>query len=188
MTIDPNRKPTKSEMRAGAAMGKPSAQQSDPLAALEADERILWQGRIGFNFFSSPILTLALVGVTVFAIWALAGYVPNQSSGSGRQQFGNVAIRPALIVLLFFQTLAMLERRAVTTGRATGDIILTNRRLLRISTWPKLRVRAFDYVSKRVSGFGGVIWVGEFGWFTVAPNDAVQVRRLMNFQKTEAHP
>ena len=183
-----DRKLPKSDMREGEAVRQILPLSSDLLAALEADVKVIWRGRVGFNLFSSPLFTVALLAVTVFTIWALEGYVPSQSSGSSREQFFQVAIRPILIILLVFQILAMLERRAVTSGRAMGDIMLTNRRLLRICTWPKLRVRAADYQSKQVSGFGGLIWVGEIGWFTLSPSDAAQVRSLINSRKTEANP
>lgn len=163
-----------------------SPYQSDFPKLLDPDEKVLWQGPIQFSFFSAPLFTVALVVVTAFTIWALDGYVPSQSSGSRRAQFGYVAVRPALIVLLFFQILAMLERRAVTSGRAKGEIILTNRRLLRICDWPKLRVRAYQYLSKRVSGFSGIIWIGEFGWINLAPSNAAHLLKLMKVEKSEA--
>lgn len=163
-----------------------SPYQSDFPNLLDPDETVLWQGPIEFNFFSAPLFTLALVAVTAFTIWALDGYVPSQSGGSRRAQFGHLVVRPALILLLFFQTLAMLERRAVTSGRAKGEIILTNRRLLRICDWPKLRVRAYRYLSKRVSGFSGIIWIGEFGWINLAPSKAAHLLRLMKVEKSKA--
>lgn len=163
-----------------------SPDQSNFRNLLDPDETVLWQGPIRFKFFSAPLFTVALMAVTVFTIWALDGYVPSQSSGSRRAQFGHVAVRPALIVLLFFQILAMLERRAVTSGRAKGEIILTHRRLLRICDWPKLRVRSYQYLSKRVSGFSGIVWVGEFGWVNLAPSNAAHLLRLMKVEKSEA--
>ncbi len=153
---------------------------------LLSNEKVIWKGQIAYTFFSSPIFNLALLAAAAFTIWALAGYVPSQGDSGFREQSFKVTIRPALIVLLFVQIFVMLERRAVTSGRATGDIILTNRRLLRVCSWPKLRVRGLDYLSKRVSGFGGVIWVGEFGWIVLAPSDAAQVRCLIDLQKSEA--
>lgn len=157
--------------------------QTDFPDVLEADENVIWQGPISFNFFSSPIFTLALVVVIVFTIWVLDGYVAGQSGGSNRQQFGNVAIRPFLIVLLFFQILKMLERCALSSGRAKGQVILTNRRLLRICDWPKLRVRSCDYHGKRITAIGGFLSIGEWRYFVLSRQDATTVRHLIMSQK-----
>ncbi len=163
-----------------------SPNQTDFLHLLGADEKVLWQGPISFNFFSSPVFTMVLVVATVITIWGLAGYEPNDSA-SPRQAFGNLAIRPTLIVILFFQILAMLERRALSLGRANGKIILTDQRLLRVCDWCKLRVRARGHYGKRIATLGGFLTVGELGWFVLSRDTASNLQKIIAAQR-EAHP
>jgi hypothetical protein len=149
-------------------------------------ETVLWQGRIGFNLTSSPILTALLLALTLYtavSLWVIQSEAELCAASAGQGACGAVyrLIPPLALLLTGFQAFDMLERRALTSGRAQGAILLTNRRLIRVSDWPRRRIRAHDYIlSAPRNGIGGVIRFGTFGGSVIlAPQDAATVRDLM---------
>lgn len=153
---------------------------------LHPGETLLWQGRIGFNLTSSPILTallLALTAYTAASLWFIQSEAEFCATAGGAGACGTIyrLIPPLALLLTGFQAFDMLERRALTSGRAQGAILLTNRRLIRVSDWPRRRIRAHDYTTTPTrNGIGGVLRFGTFGGSVIlAPQDAAQVRDLM---------
>jgi hypothetical protein len=153
---------------------------------LQPGETLLWQGRIGFNLTSSPILTALLLLLTVYSavsLWVIQSEAEICAASAGQGACGTIyrLIPPLALLLTGFQAFDMLERRALTSGRAQGAILLTNRRLIRVSDWPRRRIRAHFYTGTPArKGIGGVIRFGTFGGSVIlAPKDADQVRDLM---------
>lgn len=153
---------------------------------LAKGETLLWQGRIGFNFISSPFTALALIALAGYAAWATWGSYsvtdfcpPATSSGNCEKFYWLTA--PLLCIAAISLGFEILERRALTSGRAQGAILLTDRRLIRVSDWPWRRVRQYDYrATPPRRGLGGVIRFGTFGGNVIlSPEDAAAVRNLM---------
>ena len=153
---------------------------------LTPGETLLWQGRIGFNLTSSPLLTLLLLAFTLWVtlslwLWQTEAEFCASAPGDNACGFLYLAIPPLALVLAAVQGFDMLERRALASGKAQGAILLTDRRLIRVSDWPWRRVRTHDYrASSPRKGIGGVIRFGTFGGSLIlAPQDAAKVRDLM---------
>lgn len=153
---------------------------------LQPGETLLWQGRIGFNLTSSPLLTaflLILTAYTAASLWFIQTEAEFCAAAPGQAGCGLIyrLLPPLALILTGFQIFDLLERRALTSGRAEGAILLTNRRLIRASTWPRRRVRAFDYLATPARrGIGGVIRFGALkGSVILAPEDAATIRDLM---------
>jgi hypothetical protein len=153
---------------------------------LHPGETLLWQGRIGFNLTSSPILTALLLALTAYvtaSLWFIQSEAAFCAAAPGQAGCGFLyrLLPPTALILTAFQTFDMLERRALTNGTAQGAILLTDRRLIRASTWPRRRVRTFDYRNPPARrGIGGVIRFGTFGGSVIlAPEDAATVRDLI---------
>lgn len=149
-------------------------------------ETLLWQGRIGFNLTSSPILTALLLALTVYtavSLWVIQSEAELCAASAGQGACGTIyrLIPPLALLLTGFQAFDMLERRALTSGRAQGAILLTNSRLIRVSDWPRRRIRAHNYIASPArKGIGGVIRFGTFGGSVIlSPQDADHVRDVM---------
>ena len=153
---------------------------------LHPGETLLWQGRIGFNLTSSPILTAVLLLLTAYtaaSLWFIQSEAEFCAASPGQAGCGLIyrLLPPLALILTGFQVFDMLERRALTAGKAQGAILLTNRRLIRVSDWPRRRIRSFDYLATPARrGIGGVIRFGTLkGTVILAPEDAATVRDLM---------
>lgn len=153
---------------------------------LHPGETLLWQGRIGFNITSSPLLTAVLLALTAYvtaSLWVLQSETAFCADAPGQAGCGFLyrLLPPTALILTGFQIFDMLERRALTAGKAEGAVLLTDRRLIRASTWPRRRVRTFDYRNTPARrGIGGVIRFGTFGGSVIlTPQDATTVRDLM---------
>lgn len=153
---------------------------------LQSGETLLWQGRIGFNLTSSPLLTAALLLLTAYvtaSLWVLQSETQFCATAPGQAGCGFLyrLLPPTALILTGFQLFDMLERRALATGKAQGAILLTDRRLIRASTWPRTRIRSFDWRNTPARrGIGGVIRFGTFGGSVIlSPEDAATVRALM---------
>jgi hypothetical protein len=153
---------------------------------LQPGETLLWQGRIGFNLTSSPVLTAVLLILTAYtaaSLWFIQSEAQFCAAAPGQAGCGLIyrLMPPLALILTGFQTFDMLERRALMAGRAQGAILLTDRRLIRASTWPRARVRSFDYrATPARRGIGGVIRFGTLKSSVIlAPEDAATVRDLM---------
>ncbi|MCZ8088740.1 MAG: hypothetical protein O9247_01405 [Rhodobacteraceae bacterium] len=153
---------------------------------LQPGETLLWQGRIGFNLTSSPVLTALLLALTAYvtaSLWIIQSEADFCAAAPGQAGCGFLyrLMPPTALILTGFQTFDMLERRALTSGRAQGAVLLTNRRLIRVCDWPRRRIRAHDYAaSPPRRGIGGVIRFGTFGGSVIlSPEDAEKVRDLM---------
>jgi len=153
---------------------------------LQPDETLLWQGRMGFNLTSSPLLTailLALTAYTAASLWFIQSEAEFCAASPGQAGCGLIyrLLPPLALILTGFQAFDMLERRALTSGKAQGAILLTTRRLIRVSDWPRRRIRNFDFRNTPARrGIGGVIRFGTFGGSVIlSPEDAATVRDLM---------
>jgi hypothetical protein len=155
------------------------------MTVLEPGESLIWQGRIGFPFVSStPAITVMylIVSWVIWWIWgsySLAEFCPTKDSVSSCGKF--YAVVPAgLLLVALSQSFDWLERRAVESGRAFGAVMLTSRRLIRVSDWPWRRIRAYDYrTQKPRRGIGGVIRFGGIGSVVLSPADASHVLQMM---------
>lgn len=153
---------------------------------LQQGETLLWQGRIGFNLTSSPVLTAVLLALTAYvtaSLWFIQSEAQFCAGASGQAGCGFLyrLLPPLALILTGFQTFDTLERRALTSGKAQGAILLTDRRLIRVSDWPRRRIRSHDYRNTPARrGIGGVIRFGTFGGSVIlSPEDAATVRDLM---------
>ena len=153
---------------------------------LQPGETLLWQGRICFNLTSSPLLTAVLLILTAYvtaSLWFIQSEAQFCADASGQAGCGFLyrLLPPTALILTAFQTFDMLERRALTSGKAQGAVLLTDRRLIRASTWPRRRIRSFSYLATPARrGIGGVIRFGTFGGSLIlSPEDAATLRTLM---------
>ena len=153
---------------------------------LQPGETLLWQGRIGFNLTSSPVLTAILLALTAYvtaSLWFIQSEAAFCAAAPGQAGCGFIyrLLPPTALILTGFQCFDMLERRALTTGKADGAVLLTDRRLIRASTWPRRRIRSHDWRNTPARrGIGGVIRFGTFGGSVILdPQDAATVRDLM---------
>ena len=153
---------------------------------LQPGETLLWQGRIGFNVTSSPVFTTFLVVLTAYvtaSLWFIQSEAEFCAASPGRAGCGLIyrLLPPLALILTGFQIFDMLERRALTSGRAEGAALLTDRRLIRASTWPRRRIRAFDHrATPPRRGTGGVLRFGVLkGSVILVPEDAATLRDLM---------
>jgi len=163
------------------------ADQTDStvMAILEPGESLIWQGRIGFTTASSTFTMFALVviaGLVIWAVWgsySLAEFCPATEPVSRCGAF-YVMFPLAMIVIVLAQGFDWLERRAVESGRAFGAVILTDRRLIRVSDWPWHRVRAFDYRTRPPRrGAAGVLQFGGYRSVVLCPADRNRVLQMM---------
>lgn len=153
---------------------------------LAPDETLLWQGRIGFNLISSPLLTLALAALAALVVagfWLAQTpeeFCATDTGGGCRTLYWSTPFAALLIAAA--QGFEMLERRALTAGRAQGAVLLTDRRLIRASTWPWRRVRAYAYRQNPPRRWiGGMVRFGTFGASVIVPpEDAPALRALMD--------
>lgn len=153
---------------------------------LEPDETVLWTGKIGFNLISSPVTILVLFALAVYAFWAtwathsLSEFCLNEVSASNCENVYWLSA-PILTIITLAHGFAVLERLALSSGKAQGAILLTDRRLIRASDWPWRRARIYYYRSTRPRrGIGGVIRFGAFGGSVILPSaDAKHVIQLM---------
>ncbi len=153
---------------------------------LEQGETLRWQGKVGFNVTSSPLLTAALV---LFALYMLVGMWVMQGpagfcEGAGPDSPCTTlfwATPPLAALMAAMQGFEMLERRAILSGRAQAVVLLTDRRLIRVSDWPWRRVRSHSYQMRLPRrGIGGVLRFGALGGTVIlSPADARHVRDLM---------
>jgi hypothetical protein len=153
---------------------------------LQPGETLLWQGRIGFNLTSSPVLTAILLALTAYvtaSLWFLQSEAEICAAAPGQAGCGFLyrLLPLTALVLTAFQCFDMLERRALASGAASGAVLLTDHRLIRASTWPRRRIRSFDYRNTPARrGIGGVIRFGTFGGSVIlSAQDAATVRNLM---------
>jgi len=160
--------------------------QGDFRDLLAPGETLLWQGRIGLNVTSSPLLTALLLALTAYvaaSLWFIQSEAEFCAASPGQAGCGFIyrLLPPTALILTGFQCFDMLERRALLAGKAQGAVLLTDRRLLRVSDWPRRRLRSFDYRNTPARrGIGGVIRFGTFGGSVIlAPEDAATVRDLM---------
>ena len=151
---------------------------------LQRGETLLWHGPLGFNHASSPVTVAGLYLLAFYALWAswgsqdLTEFCAPGTSGKACTAFYWL-LSPALLLIALIQSLALLERRAVLSGRALGLVLLTDRRLIRLSDWPWRRVTSHDYVRTAPSGgLPGVIRFGAFGSVIVGPDAAMLVHRM----------
>lgn len=155
---------------------------------LEPGEPVLWQGPVGFNITSSPVLSVLLVLFalyTVMGMWVMqgpAGFCADAPADSPCTTL-YWATPAATLVLAAMQVFDMLERRAILSGRAKATAVLTDRRLIRISDWPSRRVRSHSYRTRIPrKGFGGVLRFGALGGTVIlSAEDARHVRKMMMF-------
>ena len=159
--------------------------QSDLTSILEADERLIWQGRIGFTTASSTFTMFVLVviaGLVIWAVWgshSLAEFCPANEQVSRCGEF-YVILPSGMILIVLAQGFDWLERRAVKSGRALGAVILTDRRLIRVSDWPWHRVRAYDCRTRPPRrGAAGVLQFGAYRSVVLSPADANRVLQMM---------
>ncbi len=111
------------------------------MSILEADESLIWQGRIGFTGASSTFTMFVLVVITGLVIWAVSGSYSLAEFCPANEQVSRcgafyVILPLGMIVIVLAQGFDWLERRAVECGKALGAVILTDRRLIRVSDWP----------------------------------------------------
>lgn len=155
---------------------------------LEPGERLMWQGPLGFNVTSSPVLSVMLVLFalyTVVGMWLMQGPADFCADAPADSPCTTLywATPAATLVLAAMQVFDMLERRAILSGRAKGTALLTDRRLIRISDWPSRRVRSHNYRTRIPrKGFGGVLRFGALGGTVIlSAEDARRVRQMMMF-------
>lgn len=155
---------------------------------LDPGERLLWQGPVGFNVTSSPVLSAALVLFalyTVVGMWVMQGPSDFCADAPADSPCTTLywATPAATLVLAAMQVFDMLERRAIRSGQAMGRVLLTDSRLIRVSDWPKRRVRSHNWrgrIPRR--GFGGVLRFGALGGTVIlSTEDAKRVRQMMIF-------
>lgn len=151
---------------------------------LEPGETLLWQGPLGFNHASAPATVASLFLLAFFAFWATWGsqsmmdFCPPESSGRGCSGFYWL-VPPILLIIALVQGVALLERRAVTSGQAHAAILLTNRRLIRLSHWPWRRIKAWNYLQTApAGGMPGVIRFGPLGSMIVGPQSGMLIQRM----------
>jgi len=152
---------------------------------LEPDESLIWQGRIGFTAASSTLTMFVLVMIASLVIWAVWGsysldeFCPANGRVSRCGAF-YVILPLGMIVIVLAQGFDWLERRAVESGRALGAVILTDRRLIRVSDWPWHRARAYDYRTRPPRrGAAGVLQFGGYRSVILSPSDASHVLQMM---------
>lgn len=152
---------------------------------LRPDETLIWQGRIGFTAASSTFTMFVLVVITCLVIWAvwgsysLAEFCPANGRVSRCGAF-YVTLPLGMIIIVLAQGFDWLERRAVESGRALGAVILTDRRLIRLSDWPWHRVQAYDYRARPPRrGAAGVLQFGGYRSVALSPADANRVLQMM---------
>ncbi|MBL9050053.1 MAG: hypothetical protein JNK19_08075 [Tabrizicola sp.] len=165
--------------------------QFDLASILEPDESLIWQGRIGFTVASSTFTMFVLVVIASLVLWAvwgsysLAEFCPAKDRVSRCGAF-YIILPLAMIVIVLAQGFDWLERRAVESGKALGAVILTDRRLIRVSEWPWRRIRSHDYLQSAPDwGLPGVIRFGRTS-IILATNDAKECMRIMEQERKAA--
>lgn len=155
------------------------------LTLVEPWETLLWQGRIGFTFVSSPVTALAfwiLAGYTFWTTWgsySLNEFCPPSDTGRSCGRF-YILIPPAVLLIAVAVCFDVIERLAIQSSKAQGQVLLTDRRLIRASTWPWFRTRVYDYrANPPKRGIGGVLRFGRLGSIVLSREDANQVLHLI---------
>ena len=151
---------------------------------LQPGETLLWQGPLGFNHATSPVTVAGVVLLALYALWAIWGnhsvlsFCPPESAGRACAGFYWLA-PPLLLLIALAQGFAFLERQAITSGRAKGALLLTDRRLIRLSHWPWRRIKAGNYLQTApTGGMPGVIRFGPFGTIVVGPEAGMLIHRM----------
>lgn len=165
-------------------MTAPPPNGIDMTGILEPGETLLWQGPLGFNHASAPLTVTGLFLLALYAFWStwgnhdLASFCPPDTAGQACAGFYGL-VGPVLLFIALIQGAALLERRAITTGRAQGALLLTNRRLIRLSHWPWRRIKSGNYLQTApTGGMPGVIRFGPFGTIVVGPDAGMLIHRM----------
>jgi hypothetical protein len=159
---------------------------------LEDGETLLWQGRLGFNFASTPVFVFVFYALAGYAFWATWGsfsleqFCPTAESVIKCGSF-YMLVPPLLLLLAFSMSFDMLERIAILSGNSMGTVLLTDRRIIRVSDWPWRRTRTYNYHGNPERwSWGGVMRFGRYGSVILSPTDAIVVRGLI--QSAQATP
>lgn len=173
-------------------MTAPLPDRIDTAGLLEPGETVLWQGPLGFNHASAPVTVASLFLLAFYAFWATWGtqsmmdFCPPETSGRGCSGFYWL-VPPILLLIALIQGAALMERRAITSGRAQGALVLTNRRLIRLSHWPWRRIKAGHYLqTPPTGGMPGVIRFGPLGSIIVGPDAGMLIHRMREIKAGKA--
>ena len=165
-------------------MTTPPSHDLDMTGILEPGETLLWQGPLGFNHASAPLTVTGLFLLALYGFWSTWGshdpttFCPPETAGQACVGFYWL-VGPVLLFIALIQGAALLERRAITTGRAQGAILLTNCRLIRLSDWPWRRIKSGNYLQTApTGGMPGVIRFGPFGTIVVGPDAGMLIHRM----------
>lgn len=162
-----------------------------PPTALGEGETLIWQGPIGFNFMSSPVVVLVLLIASGYAFWATWGsYTASEFCLGASSNRGCSSLYwllgPALSAATAGLGFDALERWMVTRGKRRGEVLLTDRRLMRVSEWPWQRIRSFNYLQAAPElVVPGVIRFGRSS-VILATNDAKECLRIMKMKRKAA--
>jgi hypothetical protein len=133
---------------------------------LRANETVLWTGRIGFLFWSSATTTIVLFLIAGFTYWAtwhsysLDQFCPPPDASTGCRKFYRLGVA-SILLMPCAQAFDMFERLALRSGRSDGVVVLTDQRVIRVSTWPWRRVRSFQYRGGKVKwSLGSSVRIG----------------------------
>ncbi|WGV15780.1 hypothetical protein [Fuscovulum ytuae] len=166
-------------------MTAPTPQEGiDVTGILDPGETLLWQGPLGFNHASAPPTVAALFLLAFYAFWetwitrSVVEFCPAETAGQGCAGFYWL-VGPLLLAIALVQGFALMERQAITTGRAHGALLLTDKRLIRLSHWPWRRMKTGNYLQTPPSGgMPGVIRFGPLGSMIVGPDAGMLIHRM----------
>jgi hypothetical protein len=151
---------------------------------LSKDEKIQWVGRLGFGLSSHPATTVIVLVFSAYVFnstwfsYSFSQFCNDPSVGKCPAFYW--FFPPGIFLLALGFGFDWLERWRVQSGKATGYLVLTQRRLIRVIDWPWQRIRSNDYIEKAPKkGILGGIKFDNFHTLMLAPGDAETVLGLM---------
>ena len=153
-------------------------------ADLYSGETVLWTGPATFTPAKSSIPVLICFGLLFVVYWATRHSLAFERSGTASYSVFYWLL--PLLLVLFSTTLlfSLAERLMMSSGRAHSVVMLTDRRLFRVTNWPWHRVWAADYrVNPRHQVAPGVLRHGRHFVVALLRKDAETVLDLIHRQR-----
>jgi hypothetical protein len=163
---------------------------------LLSDEKIIWTGRAGWgnlNLVVNAVFAAVLFAIAYMSTWGSFSNARDFCEGVG----GSSGFRhcfpvfwfavPAMLLVFSSAFMFAIEKWVVDAGGANAFTILTDRRLLRVSTWLWFEMNGFGYreTVPKIAGPGRLDF-GEKGRFNLHYSDLKAVLRLIHEQRETA--
>ena len=152
---------------------------------LNPGEQVLWHSPERQPRVATPAalaIGLVIVAAVIWYVWLSDPPFLDQCSQGGSRTCGALYYLgpPALITMWISQAVQMTQHLLMQRGRALRLNVLTNRRFLRLATWPWVSVRSTDFRSKTASKkYPSRLFFSNRDFYFLQPNEIDPVLALI---------